>query len=317
MAAQYAILRFRKYKGPEIGNIEAHNERRKEAYASNPDIDPSRSRQNIHLIAPKTKYRAQAEQLIQAAGCRTRSDSVRVVETLITASPEFFEGKSPKEVRAFFMHALAFIEKKQAKETIISAVIHMDEKTPHMHLSFVPMTQDGRLSAKDIIGNKKSLTKWQDEYWKHMSARYPELERGESVSETGRTHIPPRIFKQAYHLTKQKEKLMALLGEITPFNVSKKSTEIEKLLGAYIPNVEKMRTQLKKYDGAFKALKAANAALEKEVKSRKESMQERLEIFRKLQEFEELRQVVDDIPEEVLQKYKAMKTESDKERGRV
>jgi len=313
MAAQYAILRFQKYKGPEIGNIESHNERRKEAYASNPDIDPSRNKQNIHLITPKTKYRAQAEQLIQAAGCRTRSDSVRVVETLITASPEFFEGKSPKEVRAYFMHALAFIEKKQAKETIISAVIHMDEKTPHMHLSFVPMTQDGRLSAKDILGNKKNLTKWQDEYWKHMSVKYPELERGESASETGRTHIPPRIFKQAYHLTKQKEKLMTLLGEITPFNVGKKSTEIERILGSYIPNVEKMRTQLKKYDGAFKALKAENTALEKEVDSRKESTQERLEIFQKLQEYEDLRAVVDSIPDEVLDNYRRMKNANKKE----
>lgn len=250
---------------------------------------------------------------LQAAGCRTRSDSVRVVETLITASPEFVEGKSPKEIRAFFMHALDFIEKKQAKETIISAVVHMDEKTPHMHLSFVPLTQDGRLSAKEILGNKKNLTKWQDEYWKHMVSFYPDLERGESASETGRTHIPPRIFKQAYHLTKQKEKLMALLGEITPFNISKKSAEIEKLLGAYIPNVEKMRAQLKKYDGAFKALKAENALLEKEAESRKQSISEQLETYRKLQEFEELRQVVDGIPEAVLQQYRAMKTVSAQE----
>ena len=38
---QYAIMRFAKYKGPEISNIEAHNERTKEKYASNPDIDCS------------------------------------------------------------------------------------------------------------------------------------------------------------------------------------------------------------------------------------------------------------------------------------
>ena len=47
---QYAILRFAKYKGPEIGNIEAHNERTKEKYASNPDVDISRSKYNFHLI---------------------------------------------------------------------------------------------------------------------------------------------------------------------------------------------------------------------------------------------------------------------------
>ena len=117
--AQYAILRFAKYKGPEIGNIEAHNERTKEKYASNPDVDTSWSKYNFHLIQPGRKYRAEAERQIAAAGCRTRKDRVRVVEALVTASPEFFKGKKRAEIRAFFEDALDFIEKHQSKETII------------------------------------------------------------------------------------------------------------------------------------------------------------------------------------------------------
>ena len=58
MKAQYAILRFAKYKGPEIGHIESHNERTKEKYASNPDVDTSRSHLNFHLVSPERKYRA-------------------------------------------------------------------------------------------------------------------------------------------------------------------------------------------------------------------------------------------------------------------
>lgn len=84
MKPQHAILRFAKYKGPEIANIEAHNERTKDKYASNPDIDPSRSHLNFHLIEPKHRYRAEAERQIKEAGCRTRSDSVRLVEALVT-----------------------------------------------------------------------------------------------------------------------------------------------------------------------------------------------------------------------------------------
>lgn len=53
MKAQYGILRFKKYKGPAISPIEAHNERTKEQYASNPDIDTSRSRYNLHLVQPQ------------------------------------------------------------------------------------------------------------------------------------------------------------------------------------------------------------------------------------------------------------------------
>lgn len=61
---QFAILRFAKYKGPEISNIEAHNERTKENYASNPDVDTARSHLNFHLVTPQRKYRAEAEKQI-------------------------------------------------------------------------------------------------------------------------------------------------------------------------------------------------------------------------------------------------------------
>ena len=300
---QYAILRFAKYKGPEIGQIEAHNERKKEKYASNLDIDASRSHLNFHLIQPELKYRAETEKQIADAGCRTRKDSVRVVEVLVTASPEFFKGKKRAEVRAFFEEAVRFIEKYQGKSTIISAVVHMDEKTPHMHLSFVPLTRDKRLSAKDIVGNKKKLTWWQDNFWKHMVRKYPDLERGESASETGKTHIPPRLFKEAAHLNRQRDMLMKLLGEVNPLNAKKKSAEIEALLEQYIPGVEQMQTQMRKYDAAYKALRAENAGLKKQVDSSKESIKHRLEVSQKLQELEELRRAVNNIPPEILQAY--------------
>ena len=292
---QYAILRFAKYKGPEIGRIEAHDERAKEKYASNPDVDTSRSGLNFHLVKPCRSYRAEAEKQISEAGCRARKDSVRVVETLITASPEFFQGKKPREVKEFFKYALDFIQSKQSPETIISAVVHVDEKTPHMHLCFVPLTADGRLSAKDIIGNKKKLTQWQDEFWKHMVKKYPDFERGESASETGRTHIPLRLFKEAVRLNRQKEKITRLLSEITPLNAKKKSSEIESILTDYIPSVEKLMTRMKKANHTVKELNAEIAALKQEVNSSKASIQRQLELTRKLQELDDLRQTVKDL----------------------
>jgi len=186
----------------------------------------------------------------------------------------------------------------------------MDEKTPHMHLSFIPLTADKRLSAKDIVGNKKKLTWWQDEFWKHMVKKYPNLERGESASETGRTHVPPRLFKEATHLNKQRELLLKLLSEINPLNARRKSAEIEQLLEQYIPGVEKMKTQLKKYSGAYKQLKAENAELEKKLDANKESVQRRLELTQKLTELEALRstvntlqQVLHTIPPEIIETY--------------
>ena len=314
--AQYAILRFAKYKGPEIGGIEAHDERTKEKYASNPDVDTSRSRLNFHLVKPQCTYRAEAERQIAEAGCKTRKDSIRVVETLITASPEFFQGKKPREVKAFFEHALEFIQQKQSPETIISAVVHMDEKTPHMHLCFVPLTEDKRLSAKEILGNRKKLTQWQDDFWKHMVRKYPDFERGESASETGRTHIPPRLFKEAVRLNRQKDKIAQLLSEITPLNAKRKSAEIETILTDYIPSVEKLMARMKKASKAVKELNSEIAALKKEVNSSKASVQRQLELAQKVQELEDLRHTVDElqqalssIPPEILTEYHNIKSE--------
>ena len=308
MKAQYAILRFAKYKGPEIGRIESHNERTKRKYASNPDIDTSRSHLNFHLVFPERKYRAEAEKQIAEAGCRTRSDSVRVVEVLVTASPEFFKGKKKAEIKAYFQEALDFIQQHQNPRTIISAVVHMDEKTPHMHLCFVPLTEGKRLSAKEIVGNKKKLTWWQDEFWKHMVGKYPDLERGESASETGRTHIPPRLFKEAVHLNRMKDQIMAILNDSNPFNKKSKAEELETLLDKYVPGVEVMRTKLKKYDKTYKELTAENTELEKELNSAsRESIQKKLEIQRKLSELDELRRTVDSIPDAVIREYTEQK----------
>ena len=312
---QFAILRFAKYKGPEISNIEAHNERTKEKYDSNPDVDTSRSHLNFHLVTPQRKYRAESEKQIAEAGCRTRSDSVRVVETLVTASPEFFKGKKKAEVKAYFQEALDFIKQNQKPETIISAVVHMDEKTPHMHLCFVPLTEDGRLSAKEILGNKKKLTQWQDRFWEHMVKKYPDLERGKSASETGRDHIPPRLFKEAVHLNRMKEQIMAILNDTNPFNKKAKLDELEAQLDKYIPGAEALRTKLKKYDAAYKALTAENAALEKQLgASSKESVRKKLEINEKLRELDELHRMVDGIPPEILQTAKQVAAHKPQER---
>ena len=308
--AQYAILRFAKYKGPTISRIEAHNERTKDFYASNPDIKMELSKYNFHLVKPNGKYRIEADGLIREAGCKARKDSVRMVETLITASPEFFAGKKPKEIKEFFEHALEFLKTKQAVETIVSAVVHVDEKTPHMHLCFVPITADGRLSAKDIVGNKKKLTQWQDEYWNYMVKKYPDLERGESASETGKTHLPPRIFKQATKMHRLEQKLRELLLSINPMNAKKIREEILKILDEYIPGVAELMTKTKALKKSEKELLGEIAVLRKETNARKPSVQRLLELERKVQEQEELQrtiaslqQTLTAIPPEIIAEY--------------
>ena len=150
----YAILRFQKRKAGGVAACERHNERKKEAYKSNPDIDMERSKNNYHLVAPpRYTYKKEINRKVAEAGCRTRKDSVMMVETLITASPEFMNQLPPEEQKEYFTLALDFISERVGEKNILSAVVHMDERTPHMHLCFVPITPDNKLSAKTILGN--------------------------------------------------------------------------------------------------------------------------------------------------------------------
>ena len=255
MKAQYGILRFKKYKGPAISPIEAHNERTKEQYASNPDIDTSRSRYNLHLVQPQGRYREEADRMIAAAHCRVRKDSVRVVEALVTASPEFFKDKSRSEVKAYFEYALKFLENRQRPDTFLSAVVHMDERTPHMHLCFVPITPDNKLSAKTILGNQKSLSEWQTAYHERMSSRWNQLERGQSSMETKRKHVPTWLYKLGGRLDKQYEEIVSALSDINAFNAGKKRDKALELIAAWLPDVEKFSKEISKQSAYINSLK--------------------------------------------------------------
>ena len=148
-----------------------------------------------------------------------------------------------------------------------------------------------------------------------MVKKYPDLERGESASETGRDHIPPRLFKEAVHLNRMKEQIMAILNDTNPFNKKAKAEELEALLGKYVPGAEALRTKLKKYDTAYKALTAENTALNKQLgATSKESVLKKLEINEKLRELDELHRMVDGIPPEILQAAKQVAAHKQQER---
>ena len=303
--AQYAILRFAKHKGHPAGPLEAHHEREKEKYASNPDIDTSRSKYNFHIVKPEGRYYHFIQKRIEEAGCRTRKDSTRFVDTLITASPEFFKGKSSKEVQAFFQRAGDFLIDRGGRQNIISAVVHMDEKTPHLHLTFVPLTEDNRLCAKEILGNKANLTKWQDDFYAYMAEKYPDLERGESASKTGRKHIPTRLFKQAVNLSRQAKQIEKVLNEIGTFNSGKKKEEALALLNKWFPQMENFTGQLKKYQVTIDDLLEENSRLEARAKaSENGKMKDTLERAKLESELHDIQRVMSRIPPDVLEQLK-------------
>jgi len=309
-------MRFSKQKGG-AGALEAHHERTKERYASNPDIDPERRKHNFHIIQPTQSYKKESDTRIQAAGCKTRKDSVRFVDTIVTASPEFFKGKKRDKVKEFFQTATEFLSQKIGRDNIFTAVVHMDENTPHMHLCFTPITSDGRLSAKEIIGHRTQLIKWQDDFFNHMVKQFPDLERGESASVTGQRHIPTRVFKQAVNLTKQAAKIQSKLDDISLLSLNKGKDEVTALLHKFFPQMEQFEAKVKKYKSEIDRLERENINLERRVESsEKSSISKQMDDAKLRLDYRNLRRFVDSLPAEVKRQARAPKKSQDRGIGR-
>ena len=316
----YAILRFAKKTSGQLASTERHNERKKETYKSNPDIDMERSKLNYHLVVPTdTTYKKRIKALTDEAGCKVRSNSVMMVETLITASPEFMKSLPEEEQHEFFERALQFISERVGKQNIVSAVVHMDETTPHMHLSFCPITKDNRLSAKDYLGNQKTLSDWQTDYHERMSQRYPELERGLSSMITKRSHIPTWLLKKGERLDKMYDEIRVALSDIGAFNAGKKRDKALGLLLKWYPQADAFSGEIKKYEDNVCKLKG-DANIQKDNseywKSHSAELEERIykanRYIRELSSVnEKQKRLIDRIPPEILEQLQAKK----KDRG--
>ena len=129
-------------------------------------------------------------------------------------------------------------------------MVHMDEKTPHLHLCFVPLTKDKRLSAKEILGNKKAMIRWQDDFYACMAERWPELERGTPAVETKRRHLTPQWYKKVTEMDTKLERLETALKDINVFNAGKKREEAIALLAQLLPEVESFQAEIQRMQEA-------------------------------------------------------------------
>lgn len=246
--ANYAIMRMEKRKLSSVGKICSHHERLKAEYKSNPDIDPSRTHLNYHIIEPTAKYRKMILDRIEETGAKRRKDSVVMQDCFVGGTPDWLKSKSLEEQREYFVYAYRFFEDNFKKENIISAVVHMDEETPHMHLCFVPITNKGRLSSKDIVGGPSGLVKWQDKFYEYMHERYPDITRGTPAKVSHRKHIPPFMFKVAGELYDHYGEICKAINDIGLMNNAKKKDAAIALLGRYAPEMAQLKVQLKSTD---------------------------------------------------------------------
>ena len=252
--ASFAILRIEKRKLGSVTPINNHHERLKEKYKSNEDIDPERTHLNYHLVEPEGKYRQKALDRIDEVGAKRRNDSVVMQDVLITASPYWIDAKSYEEQVEYFDHAFDFIADRYGRDNILSAVVHMDEAHPHMHLVFVPITPEGKLSSKTLMGGPKGMEKLQDDFHEHMARKYPDLTRGISKKITKRRHISPQMYKQAAVLYEHYDQILGAINAIGMIGNAKAKEEAIELLGRYAPDLAKVQSQLESTQKYIKVL---------------------------------------------------------------
>lgn len=95
---------------------------------------------------------------------KRRKDAVLCIEYLITASPEWFEGRAKNEWKAYFNNAIDWLKDRHGAENLVCLNLQRDEKSPHLVAYVVPNLKDGRLSAKEFLGGRAKLTAMQTDF---------------------------------------------------------------------------------------------------------------------------------------------------------
>lgn len=258
----YCIMRTEKRKKTDLGGIQKENLRTATEY--NNKVAPGMDVFNV-VLKESDNWLQDINNEIKTAGAKTRANSVLALDTLYTASSEFFQGKTNEENDKFFKDCLQFHENHFGH--IISAVIHYDETTPHLHIISVPLTQDGRLSARDVIGNKAKMSKTQDSFFEQVGKNYG-LGRGIHMDgQEKRQHISAqehelREIKQA--IAKGKEELEAI--EHSEETARMRAQEFKQKAAELQKQIEQLQEERNSQHKSLLKLTEAKYKAQKEVK---------------------------------------------------
>lgn len=189
----YAVVHMMKIKSGAVGGIQSHNNREHEP-KTNPDVDMSRSEDNYDLISCDNYKRSIKEKLsnLVESSRAVRKDAVVVCNFIVTSDNETMNALGADRQREFFQDSVKWFSDRYGADRVLNATVHMDETTPHLHIGVMPITQDGRLSAKAIF-TKTEMKAIQTEFAHDVGEKYG-LERGVEGSE--RTHLSEARFKE-------------------------------------------------------------------------------------------------------------------------
>ena len=203
-----------KMKSDNLVGIGNHNQRRFSNH-SNKDIDVSKSHLNYDILDKVKSYKTDIEGYINAnksSKRAVRKDAVLVCEWIITSDSDFFESMSPADTREYFQTAIDFFAERYGSKNLMYAQVHLDERTPHMHLGIVPFDKDNKLTAKTMF-DRDALQDIQNELPRYMNERGFKVERGRAGSEA--KHLTVQEYKDVQkEIKKQSEVLDGVKKEL-------------------------------------------------------------------------------------------------------
>lgn len=197
-------LHIQKFYKNDLKGLERHNSR-DFSNSKNEDIKEDKTIDNYDLrrIGEKINYSKDVSKRLEegyfyvpknmSKPKEIKDDQVHIVGIIVSANYEFFQGMPLEKEKEYFEKALEKIEEKFGKENIISAKVHKDEKTPHLHIDLVPLTQEGKLSAKELF-TKQSLRELQD-IGSYLKEQGFDIERGKPKDEKKR-HMDTHVWKE-------------------------------------------------------------------------------------------------------------------------
>ena len=258
----YAIVRNEKLTRAEINGKGTHNDRKAKNH-TNKDIDPTRTHLNYYIKKNELTYTKEFDKYMKENNLQghLRSNSIIMCQMVFTSDQAFFDKIGEKETKRYFDECYKFIcnYKNLGEKNIISAVVHLDEGSPHMHLMFVPVVhtkdKDGnnidKICARDFWKGRDSYRKLQDAYFNHVKSKGFDLERGMFVEDTNRKHYTVEEYKKITNYDNTKKILNEIKLELPDVpditNISKFSRKRdEKILEEIIKPKDELIKELYK-----------------------------------------------------------------------
>lgn len=221
----YAIVRNEKLTRDEAKGRYVHNERKTRGH-TNKDIDPERTTLNYYFKKNELSYIKEFDKLRKEKDLKghIKSNSIILCEMIFTSDKKFFDDIGEQETKRYFEESYKFIcnYKKLGEENIISAVVHLDEGVPHMHLIFTPVVhtkdKDGndidKVCSRDFWKGRDSYRNFQNEFYNYITEKSFKLKRGMHVEETGARNLRIEELKQITNYEKTKQVLNKINYEL-------------------------------------------------------------------------------------------------------